>query len=99
LRRGEVKARAAPSHALILGEFALERKHQPRRYPLRAFANRFPPYRRRAHRVVQLALCRHHGGKFLLRIEDTDKARSTQAAIDAIIEGMRWLELDWDGDA
>ena len=42
---------------------------------------------------------RAHGGKFLLRIEDTDKARSTQAAIDAIIEGMRWLQLDWDGDA
>jgi glutamyl-tRNA synthetase len=41
---------------------------------------------------------RHHGGKFLLRIEDTDKARSTQAAIDAIVEGMRWLELDWDGE-
>lgn len=41
---------------------------------------------------------RHHGGKFLLRIEDTDRARSTQPAIDAIIEGMRWLALDWDGD-
>jgi glutamyl-tRNA synthetase len=41
---------------------------------------------------------RHHDGKFLLRIEDTDKARSTQAAIDAILEGMRWLELDWDGE-
>jgi glutamyl-tRNA synthetase len=41
---------------------------------------------------------RHHGGKFLLRIEDTDKARSTQAAIDAILDGMRWLGLDWDGD-
>jgi glutamyl-tRNA synthetase len=41
---------------------------------------------------------RHHGGKFLLRIEDTDKARSTQPAIEAIIEGMRWLGLDWDGD-
>ncbi|HEX8223541.1 MAG TPA: glutamate--tRNA ligase [Allosphingosinicella sp.] len=40
---------------------------------------------------------RHHGGRFLLRIEDTDKARSTQPAIDAIIEGMRWLGLDWDG--
>jgi glutamyl-tRNA synthetase len=40
---------------------------------------------------------RHHGGTFLLRIEDTDKARSTDAAIDAILEGMRWLELDWDG--
>jgi glutamyl-tRNA synthetase len=40
---------------------------------------------------------RHHDGKFLLRIEDTDKARSTTAAIDAILDGMRWLGLDWDG--
>jgi len=40
---------------------------------------------------------RHHGGKFLLRIEDTDKARSTTEAIDAILDGMRWLALDWDG--
>jgi glutamyl-tRNA synthetase len=40
---------------------------------------------------------RHHGGKFLLRIEDTDRARSTAPAIDAILEGMRWLDLDWDG--
>jgi glutamyl-tRNA synthetase len=41
----------------------------------------------------------HHGGKFLLRIEDTDRARSTQPAIDAIISSMKWLGLDWDGDA
>ena len=40
---------------------------------------------------------RHHGGKFLLRIEDTDKVRSTKEAIDAILDGMRWLALDWDG--
>lgn len=40
---------------------------------------------------------RHHGGKFLLRIEDTDKARSTKEAIDAIVDGMRWLGLEWDG--
>jgi glutamyl-tRNA synthetase len=40
---------------------------------------------------------RHHGGKFLLRIEDTDKARSTKDAIDAILDGMKWLGLDWDG--
>ena len=40
---------------------------------------------------------RHHGGKFLLRIEDTDKARSTKEAIDAILDGMHWLGLDWDG--
>jgi glutamyl-tRNA synthetase len=42
---------------------------------------------------------RHHGGRFVLRIEDTDKARSTQAAIDAILDGMSWLGLDWDGEA
>lgn len=42
---------------------------------------------------------RHHGGRFVLRIEDTDKARSTQAAIDAILDGMTWLGLDWDGEA
>jgi glutamyl-tRNA synthetase len=41
---------------------------------------------------------RHHGGRFLLRIEDTDKARSTQAAIDAILDGLAWLGLDWDGE-
>jgi glutamyl-tRNA synthetase len=40
---------------------------------------------------------RHHGGRFLLRIEDTDRARSTREAIDAILDGMRWLQLDWDG--
>jgi glutamyl-tRNA synthetase len=41
---------------------------------------------------------RHTGGTFLLRIEDTDRARSTQPAIEAILDGMRWLGLDWDGD-
>ena len=41
---------------------------------------------------------RHHGGRFLLRIEDTDRARSTEPAIGAILDGMRWLGLDWDGD-
>ena len=39
---------------------------------------------------------RHHGGRFLLRIEDTDRERSTEAAIDAIFEGLRWLGLEWD---
>ena len=41
---------------------------------------------------------RRHGGKMLLRIEDTDRERSTKAAIDAIIDGLRWLGLSWDGD-
>ena len=38
------------------------------------------------------------GGKFLLRIEDTDRARSTDSAIEAILDGLRWLDLDWDGE-
>lgn len=39
---------------------------------------------------------RHHGGKYLLRIEDTDRARSTEPAIDAIFDGLSWLGLDGD---
>ncbi|AEY00866.1 glutamate tRNA synthetase, catalytic subunit [Oceanimonas sp. GK1] len=39
---------------------------------------------------------RHHQGEFVLRIEDTDLERSTQEAIDAILEGMNWLGLSWD---
>src|SRR3990172_4916240 len=39
---------------------------------------------------------RHHGGKFILRIEDTDRERSTPEAIQAILEAMQWLELDYD---
>ena len=42
------------------------------------------------------AFARHHGGDFILRIEDTDEARSTQAAVDQIIEAMKWLRLDYD---
>lgn len=38
------------------------------------------------------------GGRMVLRIEDTDRERSTQEAIDAILDGMKWLELDWDGE-
>src|SRR5437899_3847823 len=41
---------------------------------------------------------RRHGGKVLLRIEDTDRERSTEPAIAAILDGLKWLELDWDGD-
>ena len=39
---------------------------------------------------------KHNGGQFVLRIEDTDLERSTQEAIDAIIESMKWLKLNWD---
>src|SRR5690348_2252770 len=41
---------------------------------------------------------RGRGGKMLLRIEDTDRERSTKEAIDAILDGLKWLELDWDDD-
>ncbi|MEE3050420.1 MAG: glutamate--tRNA ligase family protein, partial [Pseudomonadota bacterium] len=47
---------------------------------------------------------KHHaeygsGGRFLLRIEDTDRKRSTEQAVNAIDDGLKWLGLDWDGDA
>ncbi len=41
---------------------------------------------------------KHTGGKFLLRIEDTDRARSTEPAIAAILQSMKWLGLEWDGE-
>lgn len=42
------------------------------------------------------AYARHTGGKMLLRIEDTDRKRSTQEAVDALLDGLSWLGLDWD---
>src|SRR5216117_790872 len=42
---------------------------------------------------------RGRGGKMLLRIEDTDRERSTEAAVAAILDGLSWLGLDWDGEA
>jgi glutamyl-tRNA synthetase len=42
---------------------------------------------------------RGRGGKMLLRIEDTDRERSTKPAIDAILDGLTWLGIDWDGEA
>ena len=41
-------------------------------------------------------LARHYGGKFVLRIEDTDRERSTQEAVDAIFRGLQWLGITWD---
>ena len=41
---------------------------------------------------------RHHKGKFLMRIEDTDRERSTEDAIDAIFESLKWLGIDWDNE-
>jgi len=42
---------------------------------------------------------RGRGGRFLLRIEDTDRERNNDAAVAAILDGLKWLELDWDGEA
>ena len=42
------------------------------------------------------AFARHHGGDFLLRIEDTDVARSSQAAVEQIVASLRWLQLEHD---
>src|SRR4030042_1734528 len=39
---------------------------------------------------------RRHGGTFILRIEDTDVARSTEEATQAILDGLKWLGIDWD---
>ncbi len=41
---------------------------------------------------------RHHGGSFVLRIEDTDRERSSEEATRVILDGLAWLGLDWDGD-
>jgi len=46
--------------------------------------------------LFSYALAKRHGGRFILRIEDTDQARSTQASEDAILESLRWLGLRWD---
>ena len=42
------------------------------------------------------AYARRHGGRFVLRIEDTDLERSTEASVNAILDSMKWLGLDWD---
>lgn len=44
------------------------------------------------------AFAKNQGGKMLLRIEDTDRERSTEAAVTALIDGLKWLGLDWDGE-
>lgn len=41
---------------------------------------------------------RHHGGKFLMRVEDTDRQRSTPESVQTILDGMTWLGLDWDNN-
>ena len=64
--------------------------------PFRPLSHRLPPRRRRPHGALQLALCARHGGTFVLRIEDTDAERSSSDMVDGILDGLRWLGLDWD---
>jgi len=47
--------------------------------------------------IFNWLFARHHGGEFVLRIEDTDQARSTEDSINEIYDSMKWLGLDWDG--
>ena len=68
----------------------------PPRAPLRPVADRVSPRRRRPHGALQLALRAPHGGVFVLRIEDTDVERSSWEMVAGIVDGMRWLGLDWD---
>lgn len=53
------------------------------------------PWNRRTA-IYCWAVARHFGGKFLLRIEDTDQVRSTKEAVQVILDGMKWLNLDYD---
>jgi hypothetical protein len=46
--------------------------------------------------VFNWLFARHHGGKFVVRIEDTDVARRVEGAMEAMLDGLRWLGLDWD---
>ena len=60
-------------------------------------AHRLPPPRRRRTALFAWAFARrHHGGTFILRIEDTDVERSTPEAVQAILDAMDWLGLDYD---
>ena len=66
------------------------------RHPLRPQPHRPPAHRRRAHGAVLWLYARRHGGKFILRIEDTDRERSTDEAVQVILDGMGWLGLNHD---
>ncbi|MHB1162692.1 MAG: glutamate--tRNA ligase [Chloroflexota bacterium] len=46
--------------------------------------------------VFNWLFARHHGGKFVVRVEDTDVARKVEGAMEAMLDGLRWLGLDWD---
>ena len=65
-------------------------------HSFRSQSNWLSTYRGCTNGPVQLSFCAPNGGKFILRIEDTDRERSTPEAIKAILDAMNWLGLDWD---
>ena len=68
-----------------------------RTYPFRPQSHRLPAHRRScAPRLFCWLYSRHHAGQFILRIEDTDLERSTEAAMQQILDGMEWLDLEAD---
>ena len=69
---------------------------RPRTHTYRAITHRRSPCRYRLYGAVQLGVCSQSRGQFVLRIEDTDQARSTPASEQAIYDSLRWLGLDWD---
>jgi hypothetical protein len=92
-----------PSRAMVSERLtvtiSIKKKMRPRRHPLRPVAHGLPAYRGARTALFNWLYARGRGGKFLLRIEDTDRARSTPEATAAILSGLTWLGLDWDGEA
>ena len=72
--------------------------HAPRRHPFRPLATGYLHIGGGRTALFNWLYARHTGGKMLLRIEDTDRERSTKPAIAAILDGLKWLGLDWDGE-
>src|SRR3981081_2589306 len=77
--------------------------HSPSDQPERQMRLRFAPSPTGALHIggartalFNWLLARHHGGELVLRIEDTDRERSTPENVEQILEALRWLELDWD---
>ncbi|MEZ5285012.1 MAG: glutamate--tRNA ligase family protein [Vicinamibacterales bacterium] len=64
--------------------------------PLRPLAHRLPARRRRPPALFNWLYARRHGGAFILRIEDTDTERSSEEMVAGILDGLKWLGIDWD---
>ncbi len=80
----------------VVGIFLNVRPFHENQNSLRAKPNRLSARWRRAYCSLLRLFARNHGGEFVLRIEDTDLERSTPEAIEAIMDGMNWLSLEWD---